>query len=226
MWNFGIQRSAHAHRAPSTSPMSEPRARTCSAPSISTRRFPGPNTIIGTGVPASISGLTANRVFSTLGCTQFSTTATLSSTGGPVCIAGPLAAIQAINERGSTGYSNYNSLQVRYTKRLSHGLETLLSYTWSKEIDDMTVFVPLLNQDQFNRALGNASAPDVPHLFIGSFVYELPFGKGRGYEQRLPPGGFAVGRMAGQRDHDDPARRAAGGHRRHRQQRRPELGLQ
>jgi hypothetical protein len=58
-------------------------------------------------------------------------------------------------------------------------LETLLSYTWSKEIDDMTVFVPLLNQDQFNRALGNASAPDVPHLFIGSFVYELPFGKGR-----------------------------------------------
>ncbi len=43
----------------------------------------------------------------------------------------------------------------------------------------MTVFVPLLNQDQFNRALGNASAPDVPHLFIGSFVYELPFGKGR-----------------------------------------------
>ncbi len=105
--------------------------------------FPGPNSIIGTGVPSNISGLTANRVLSTIGCTQFSSTATLSSTGGPVCIAGPLAAIQAVNERGSTGYSNYNSLQVRYTKRLSRGLETLLSYTWSKEIDDMTVFVPL-----------------------------------------------------------------------------------
>ena len=70
--------------------------------------------------------MTANRVFSTVGCTQFSSTATLSSTGGPVCIAGPLAAIQAINERGSTGYSNYNSLQVRYTKRFSRGLEALL----------------------------------------------------------------------------------------------------
>jgi len=130
-------------------------------------------------VPATISGLTANRVFSTLGCTQFSTTATLSGTGGPVCIAGPLAAIQAINERGSTGYSNYNSLQVRYTKRFSRGLEALLYYTWSKEIDDMQVFVPLLNLDTYNRALGNSSAPDVPHLFIGSFVYQLPFGKGR-----------------------------------------------
>jgi hypothetical protein len=62
----------------------------------------------------------------------------------------------------------------------------------------MTVFVPLLNQDQVNRALGNASAPDVPHLFIGSFVYELPFGKGRGmmtnasYPVQLLLGGWQV----------------------------------
>jgi len=141
--------------------------------------YPGPNTIIGTGVPASIGALTANRIFATVGCTQFSTTATLSSTGGPVCIAGPVSSLGAINERGSTGWSNYNSLQVRYTKRFSHGLTALLSYTWSKEMDDMTVFDPLLNQDQFNRALGNASAPDVPQLFIGSFVYQIPVGKGR-----------------------------------------------
>jgi hypothetical protein len=144
---------------------------------------PGPNTILGNtaGVPASLSGLTANRIFSTLGCTQFSATAMLSTTGGPVCIAGPLAAIQSINERGPTGYSHYNALQVRFTKRFAHGFQTLLSYTWSKEIDDTTVFDPLPNQDQFNRAVGSSSssAPDVPQLFIGSFVYELPVGKGR-----------------------------------------------
>ncbi len=178
MWNFGIQRKLTASSSIDVAYVGTKGTNLFRSINID-QGFPGPNTIIGTGVPSSISGLTANRVLSTIGCTQFSTTATLSSTGGPVCIAGPLAAIQAVNERGSTGYSNYNSLQVRYTKRLSHGLETLLSYTWSKEIDDMTVFVPLLNQDQFNRALGNASAPDVPHLFIGSFVYELPFGKGR-----------------------------------------------
>ena len=143
--------------------------------------YPGANTIIGTGVPANIGALTANRVFATVGCTQFSTTATLSSSGGPVCIAGPVASLGAINERGSTGWSSYHSLQVRYTKRFSRGITALLSYTWSKEMDDMTVFDPLLNQDQFNRALGNASAPDVPQLFIGSFVYQLPFGKGRDF---------------------------------------------
>ena len=141
--------------------------------------YPGSNTIIGTGVPSNIGALTANRVFATVGCTQFSTTATLSSTGGPVCIQGPVASLGAINERGSTGYSNYNSLQVRFTKRFSRGFTALLSYTFSKEIDDMTVFDPLLNQDQFNRALGNSSAPDIPNLFIGSFVYQLPIGRGR-----------------------------------------------
>ena len=143
--------------------------------------YPGPNTIIGTGVPSNIGALTANRMFATVGCTQFSTTATLSSSGGPVCIQGPVASLGAINERGSTGYSNYNSLQVRFTKRFSKGFTALLSYTFSKEIDDMTVFDPLVNQDQFNRALGNASAPDVPHLFIGSFVYQLPFGRGHDF---------------------------------------------
>lgn len=45
----------------------------------------------------------------------------------------------------------------------------------------MQVFVPLLNLDTYNRALGNSSAPDVPHLFIGSFVYQLPFGRGRAW---------------------------------------------
>ncbi len=180
MWNFGIQRSLTKSSSIDVAYVGTKGTNLFRSINID-QAFPGPNTISGTGVPASISGLTANRVFSTIGCTQFSSTATLSGTGGPVCIAGPLAAIQAINERGSTGYSNYHSLQVRYTKRFSRGLEALLSYTWSKEIDDMTVFVPLLNQDQFNRALGTNSAPDVPHLFIGSFVYELPIGKGRGW---------------------------------------------
>jgi hypothetical protein len=160
--------------------------------------YPGPNTIIGTGVPSNIAALTANRLFSAVGCTQYSTTATLSSTGGPVCIAGPVASLGAINERGSTGWSTYNSLQVRYTKRFSHGLTALLSYTFSKEMDDMTVFDPLPNQDQFNKALGDASAPDIPQLFIASFVYQLPVGKGRdwmknaSYPVELLLGGWQV----------------------------------
>lgn len=176
-WNFGVQRQLTQTSTIDVAYVGTKGSNLFRSINIDAA-FPGPNTVIGTGVPANISGLTANRVFSTTGCNVFSTTATLSSTGGPVCISGPLAAIQSINERGSTGYSDYNSLQVKYTKRFSRGLEALLSYTWSKEIDDMSVFNPLLNQDYLNRALGNASAPDVPQLFIGSFVYQLPFGKG------------------------------------------------
>ncbi|MGA2772699.1 MAG: TonB-dependent receptor [Bryobacteraceae bacterium] len=185
MWNIGIQRQLTRSSSIDVAYVGTKGANLFRSINID-QAYPGANTIVGTGVPSSISGLTANRLYSTLGCTQFSTTATLSSTGGPVCIAGPLAAIQAVNERGSTGYSRYDSLQVRFTKRLSRGLETLLSYTWSKEIDDMQVFVPLLNNDQFNKALGNSSAPDVPQLLIGSFVYELPVGKGRGLMSKAP----------------------------------------
>ena len=185
MWNFGVQRQLTG-----TSLIDVAYVGTAGRNLFRSFNFdaayPGPNSIIGTGVPASISGLTANRIYSIIGCTQFSTTATLSSTGGPVCIAGPLAAIQSINERGSTGYSNYNSLQIKFTKHLSHGLETLLSYTWSKEIDDMNVFDPLPGQDYLNRALGTSSAPDIPQLFIGSFVYALPVGRGRGLMTNAP----------------------------------------
>lgn len=185
MWNFGIQRAFGGSNSIDVAYVGTKGSDLFRSINID-QAFPGPNSIIGSGVPSNISGLTANRVFSTTGCRVFSTTATLSSTGGPVCVVGPLAAIQAITERGSTGYSMYHSLQVRFTKRFSHGLQALLSYTWSKEIDDMNVFVPLLNQDQFNRALGNSSAPDVPHLFIGSFIYQLPVGKGKQFMGSAP----------------------------------------
>lgn len=200
MWNFGIQRELTNTSAIDIAYVGTQGTNLFRSINID-QAFPGPEqiylngsttvpTTLYTGLKSGIANsLQANRIYSTLGCTHFDALATLAAynpTTGvesdgsqPVCDAGPLALIGAINERGSTGYSIYHGLQVKYTKRISHGLEALLSYTWSKEIDDMTNFVPLLNQDQYNRALGDASAPDVPQNFIGSFVYELPFGKGR-----------------------------------------------
>jgi len=197
MWNIGVQRQLTASSVVDVAYVGTKGSNLFRSINID-QAYPGPNTIIGTGVPSNIGALQANRLFSTVGCTIFSTTATLSSSGGPVCIAGPVASLGSINERGSTGWSSYNSLQVKFTKRFSHGLTGLLSYTWSKEMDDMTVFDPLPNQDQFNRALGNASAPDVPQLFIASFVYQLPVGKGRdwmthaSYPVELLLGGWQV----------------------------------
>src|SRR2546427_11985786 len=51
----------------------------------------------------------------------------------------------------------------------------LTSYTWSKAIDDVGGMIDVYNR-RLNKAL---SAFDTPHQFIGSWVYRLPFGKGR-----------------------------------------------
>ena len=41
----------------------------------------------------------------------------------------------------------------------------------------MNVWWPL--DDRYNRAVGNSQAPDVPRNLVGSFTYQLPFGKGQ-----------------------------------------------
>jgi hypothetical protein len=71
--------------------------------------------------------------------------------------------------------TNYNSLQVKYDHRLSHGLTALVAYTYSKFM-------------QFNQApaLGGnigyeyAVSPfDIPHNLAISGTYELPVGRGK-----------------------------------------------
>ena len=189
MWNIGVQRELTRNSAIDIAYIGTRGANLFRSYNIDVA-FPGANTINGSAadVPSNISGLQANRFDSSLGCIQFSATATITRNGAtlPVCINGPLAAIQGITQRASNGYSRYNGLQVKYTKSFSSGLEALFSYTWSKEIDDLTVFVPY--DDSFNRGLGTGSAPDVPQSFVASLVYELPFGRGRHWMSSAPGG--------------------------------------
>jgi len=86
-------------------------------------------------------------------------------------------AVTSINYATSDGQSIYHALQAELTKNFSHGLQGRVSYTWSKEIDDMNVFYA--QHDNLNRAMGTSQAPDVPQNFIASVVYQLPFGHGR-----------------------------------------------
>jgi hypothetical protein len=100
----------------------------------------------------------------------------------------PYAAIfpvtQNITERGSDGSSSYHGLQMKYSQRLSAGLQALISYTWSKTIDNTSIIWPY--DDTLNRGPGTGKAPDVPHVFSASYLYELPFGKDRKFLGNIP----------------------------------------
>ncbi|MGD0734878.1 MAG: TonB-dependent receptor [Terracidiphilus sp.] len=82
-----------------------------------------------------------------------------------------------------TAYSSdYNSLQASVTKRLSHGLQFLGSYTWSKNLDETSgssgnqVFeLWLLTNDQHNpRQAYGLTDFDRTHRGVLSFNYDVP----------------------------------------------------
>jgi hypothetical protein len=100
--------------------------------------------------------------------------------------------------RNNVGNTSYNALEVKVEKRFSHGLSFLVSYTWSKLIDtassvfDASILAgPVANfpvADSYNPALErDVSTGDIPHNLVASFVWDLPWGKGRRWE----PGGLA-----------------------------------
>ncbi len=99
----------------------------------------------------------------------------------------PVPQFDEINLIESRANSNYRSLQVRLQQRLSDGLALLGSYTWAKSIDDASNFFPSAgdpnypqNSYDFNAERGRSNF-DVRHRLSVSYIYDLPFGKGRKY---------------------------------------------
>ena len=104
--------------------------------------------------------------------------------------------------RNNVGNTNYDALQAKLEKRFSGGLGFLVSYTRSKLIDeassvfDASILTgPVANfpvADSLNRRLErDLSTGDIPNVFVTSFTYELPIGRGKTFD----PGG-AVGAIA------------------------------
>jgi hypothetical protein len=75
--------------------------------------------------------------------------------------------------------SNYNSLQMSLTRRLSKGLQLLASYTYAKSIDnasgqaELDTSIILGNQldDRANRGVSDF---DLTHRFVLSYLWDLP----------------------------------------------------
>jgi hypothetical protein len=89
---------------------------------------------------------------------------------------------------------NYNSLRAEWTTRFSNNLNALLAYTWSKSLDDTSAIRGTVGSDFSPQ---NALCPtkceygpsdfNIPHRFVASVLYVLPFGKGQRFLNR---GGF------------------------------------
>lgn len=91
------------------------------------------------------------------------------------------------------GHSTYNSMQVKYNKRLATGLTMQFSYRFSKSLgdDDAT------NGDQYNRRLlKSIMGGDQTHVVLFTYAYALPIGKGKAL---LSHGGVAGAILGGWR---------------------------
>jgi len=79
----------------------------------------------------------------------------------------------------SNANSNYNSLQVALNKRVSKGLQMLLSYTYSHSIDDYSGSdvsdITLIPGNMVNELSNRASSDfDRRQRFVASYLYNLP----------------------------------------------------
>lgn len=86
-------------------------------------------------------------------------------------------------DRHTIGWSNYNSLQLRVEKRMSHGVHLLLSYTFSKSVEAVNY---LNAQDQFGQLASVLTSVDSPQRAVISGGWDLPFFKnGRGFTRQV-----------------------------------------
>jgi hypothetical protein len=94
---------------------------------------------------------------------------------GPQTLRNPnFARIDAVSNRARSGY---NSLQLQFKRRMTRGLQALLSYTWSKSLDTASdesinnLYAPATRLDpSLDRG---PSSFDVRHAFTGSASYEI-----------------------------------------------------
>jgi hypothetical protein len=84
------------------------------------------------------------------------------------------------------GSANYHSLQVAINKNLSKGLFLKGAYTWSKAIslsdEDGWAGMPLFNTPSQIDRNRSVTGYDRRQMFIMSWVYEMPWGKGRPFD--------------------------------------------
>ncbi len=100
-----------------------------------------------------------------------------------------------LQQIATDGYADYNSLQARLQRRFSNGLGFTTSYTYGRAYGNFMAHLEggssPMNAHDLDADYGPLNF-DITHRFVGSFVYELPAGRGR----RFAPTG-ALGAIIG-----------------------------
>ena len=84
----------------------------------------------------------------------------------------------------ASAIANYNAFSAKLSQRFSSGLTTLVSYTWSKALDENSAIrgtgadFTLENQRCRSCDYG-PSGYNIPQRLVASILYPLPFGKGQ-----------------------------------------------
>jgi hypothetical protein len=108
----------------------------------------------------------------------------------------PVPQFADINYLESRGKSSYHSLQSRFQHRFQAGFDTLVSYTYSKSIDQNSTFFSSFGDANFPQSSSNPGAEkgrsnfDLRHRLSVGYSYDLPMGKG--HKMRADDGFFSA----------------------------------
>jgi hypothetical protein len=89
--------------------------------------------------------------------------------------------------------ATYNALQLRAQKSMSDGLTFLVTYVWSKSIDDTSEggngngTSSIVDPNRISFLERSLSQFNIPQVFQFTYTYELPFGRGKRFASHVNP---------------------------------------
>jgi hypothetical protein len=98
--------------------------------------------------------------------------------------------LNSIYDTQNLAESNYNAGTFELTHRMTKGLQFQSSYTWARNLSDEGGLAPTANASEIGGSPSDRFHPGVDygnviysrrHRFMGSFVYNLPFGRNQAY---------------------------------------------
>jgi hypothetical protein len=132
---------------------------------------PGVTLHLPYGTVPSVTGPNPNPI-TLVGLRRYSSPA-CEPTTGIGCPPDGIPVFSSLFKTNPVANSSYNSFQALVDKRLSHGLQFLASYTWSKSIDDASTFEESVNPINL-AASRSLSLFDARHRFVFSGAWRIP----------------------------------------------------